>query len=95
LPLPRGTGNDDYLRALEGAIARVEAFAPGALVVALGLDAHEADPFEGMTITTEGFGLIANRIASLDLPTVMVQEGGYLTDHLGANLSSFLDGFSN
>ena len=95
LPLPRGTSNDEYLRVLEGAITRIEAFAPGALVVALGLDAHEADPFDGMAITTDGFGRIADRISRLDLPTVMVQEGGYLTDHLGNNLSSFLDGFSN
>jgi acetoin utilization deacetylase AcuC-like enzyme len=95
LALPRGTGDETYLKALDGAIGRIEAFTPGALVIALGLDAHEKDPFQGMTITTDGFGRIAKRIAKLNLPTVMVQEGGYLTDELGTNLSSFLHGFSN
>ncbi len=93
LPLPRGTGDDDYLDALAIAMKRVEAFAPDALVVALGLDAHEGDPFKGLAITTEGFGRIAGVLAGADLPTVLVQEGGYLNDALGANLQSFLRGF--
>ena len=94
LPLTRGTGDEEYLAALQDAFDRIVAFDPGALVVALGLDAHVGDPFQGMKITTEGFGRIATRIAALNLPTVMVQEGGYLTDDLGSNLSSFLTGFA-
>lgn len=94
LPLPRGTGDKDYLKALDKALLRIEAFAPGALVVALGLDAFEGDPFQGLTITTEGFGRIAGKIAWLGLPTVIVQEGGYLCEALGHNLESFLRGFT-
>ena len=94
LPLTRGTGDEEYLAALQEATDRITAFDPGALVVALGLDAHEGDPFQGMKITTEGFGRIAHQIATLKLPTVLVQEGGYLTDDLGANLSSFFAGFT-
>jgi acetoin utilization deacetylase AcuC-like enzyme len=93
LPLPRGTGDDDYLQALERALARIRAFSPGALVVALGLDAFEGDPFQGFAITTGGFGRIAERVAALRLPTLIVQEGGYLCDELGDNLASFLRGF--
>jgi len=29
----------------------------------------------------------------MDLPTVFVQEGGYLSDILGANLTAVLGGF--
>lgn len=94
VPLPRGTGDADYLKALDKALARIEAYAPGALVVALGLDAFEGDPFQGLTITTEGFGHIAEKIAALALPTVIVQEGGYLCEELGHNLESFLRGFT-
>ena len=32
-------------------------------------------------------------IARLALPTLLVQEGGYLSPELGENLVSFLDGF--
>lgn len=93
LPLPRGTGDAAYLRALDTALLRVAGHAPGALVVALGLDAHERDPYQALAVSTEGFGHIGQAIASLGLPTVLVQEGGYLSDDLGANLGSFLRGF--
>jgi len=69
------------------------AFAPGALVVALGLDASEHDPLAGLSVTTDGFHRIGAAIASIGLPTVFVQEGGYLSDILGANLTAVLGGF--
>ncbi len=92
LPLPRGTGDDGYLIALEQAAERVAAFRPDALVVALGLDAHEGDPFQGLKITTPGFQRIGAFIRALGYPTLLVQEGGYLNDALGANLAAFLKG---
>lgn len=95
LPLPRGTGDDAYLQALDRALQRVDAFAPGALVVALGLDAHEGDPFQGLAVTTAGFARIARAFHALGRPTLLVQEGGYLSDALGANLKSFLAGFQD
>ncbi len=93
VPLPRGTGDEAYLENLERALERVAAFAPGVLVVALGLDAHETDPLAGLALTTEGFRRIGDTIGSMGLPTALVQEGGYLSDALGRNLDAFLDGF--
>jgi acetoin utilization deacetylase AcuC-like enzyme len=93
IPLPIGTGDDGYLRALDAAQAMIEAFAPGALVVALGLDASEHDPLAGLAVTTDGFRRIGQAIARLGLPTVLVQEGGYLSDILGTNLTVTLAGF--
>ena len=71
----------------------IRAFAPGALVVALGLDASERDPLAGLAVTTDGFRRIGAAIARLGLPTVFAQEGGYLSDILGANLTAVLGGF--
>ncbi len=93
IPLPIGTGDEGYLQALGTAKATIEAFAPGALVVALGLDASEHDPLAGLAVTTDGFRRIGQAIAALELPTVFVQEGGYLSDILGANLTAALAGF--
>ncbi len=95
LPLQRKSGDDVFLEALQSACKRIEAFAPQALVVALGLDAFEGDPFGGLLVSTAGFGRIAEAIASLHLPTVIVQEGGYLCDELGDNLTAFLTGFGS
>lgn len=93
LALPRGTDDAAYLDALDTALARIRAFGADALVVALGLDAHEGDPFQGFKVTTPGFARIARRIAATGLPSVIVQEGGYLQPALGDNLTSFLTGF--
>ena len=97
LPLPRTTEDDDYLAALDEAIATVRAYAPGALVLALGLDAHRDDPLKGMRLSTGAFARIGaavgSAVAGVGLPTVLVQEGGYLSDALGRNLTAFLEGF--
>lgn len=93
IPLPHGTADAGYLEALRNAGRHIGAFAPGGLVVALGLDAFEGDPFKGLAITTPGFAAIGAEIARLGLPTVFVQEGGYLSPELGENLASVLTGF--
>ena len=93
IPLPVKSGDSAWLAAVDQAMARITAFAPGALVLSLGLDAHERDPLQGGAVTTGGLALIAEKISKAKLPTVIVQEGGYLTDHLADNLAMFLVGF--
>ncbi|HVO05065.1 MAG TPA: histone deacetylase family protein [Candidatus Cybelea sp.] len=93
LPVPVKSKDEVWQKALGAALQRIADFAPGALVLALGLDAHEADPLAGGGVTTAGFGQMAGMIAGLNLPTVLIQEGGYLTPYLSDNLAAFLTGF--
>jgi len=93
LPLERKSGDAEFLAALDVAFRRIRAYAPDALVVALGLDAFEGDPFGGLSVSTPGFARIGEAIAGLGLPTAIVQEGGYLCDALSDNLTSFLSTF--
>ncbi|MEM7405583.1 MAG: histone deacetylase family protein [Pseudomonadota bacterium] len=93
LPLPVTTDDDDYLVALETAKSRVRQFSPDVLLIALGLDGFAGDPLRCMQLTTFGFERIGAAIAGLDLPTVIVQEGGYPCPELSTNLGAFLDGF--
>jgi acetoin utilization deacetylase AcuC-like enzyme len=96
LPLPRGSNDQVFLAALERALDRIQAYQPGALVIALGLDGYEGDPFGGLAISTAGFRQIGGAIAdALNIPTLIVQEGGYLCPELGENLSAFLKGFEH
>ncbi len=92
LPLARGTGDDGYGEALAAALQAVESFGADVIVVALGLDAHENDPFKGLRVTTPGFTRIAAAIAALRRRVLVVQEGGYMSDDLGPNLTAFLRG---
>jgi acetoin utilization deacetylase AcuC-like enzyme len=93
LPLPHGSGDGPWLKALDTALARIREFAPAALVVALGLDASENDPIGALKITREGFAQAAQAIAQLALPTAIIQEGGYLCPALPLNLLAFLSPF--
>ena len=94
IPLSRGTADADYLVALNKALEKIVTFSPSAIVIALGLDAFEGDPFAGLALTTDGFGRVAEQIASMNLPTVLVQEGGYPCKQLGENLGAFLQAFA-
>lgn len=94
LPLPPGSGDAAFLDALDQALEAIRGFRPAALLLSLGLDAQANDPLGVLRVTTDGFAAIAARVAGLGLPAVLVQEGGYLCDELGANLASFLAGFA-
>ena len=84
-PLPDGTGDEEYLAALELACEAVDGFGPDVLVVSLGFDTFKADPIGGFRVTTQGYAAIGERIAQLGRPALVVQEGGYAIDALGAN----------
>ncbi len=92
-PLPWATNDTPWLDAIDAALARVRAFAPAAFVVSLGFDASEHDPVATFRITNEGFAQAGRKFAALRLPTLLVQEGGYLSPHLGRHLHSFFRAF--
>jgi acetoin utilization deacetylase AcuC-like enzyme len=97
LPLPLGTQDSLWLETLDTALDLIGRFAPGVLLVSLGLDAQEGDPVGGFRVTTDGFARAGEALGAFarerDLPTVLVQEGGYLCDNLGRNLAAALAGF--
>lgn len=92
-PLPWMTADGPWLAALDAALARVRSFAPGALVVSLGFDAAKTDPSATFAITDAGFAQAGRRLAAAGLPTLLVQEGGYLNSELGSYLRTFLRAF--
>lgn len=91
-PLEHLSGDDVFLAALDRAMEKIQRFNPGMLFIALGLDASEADPLRGLSVTTKGFEKIGSRIAELKVPTVWVQEGGYLSPILTDNLAAVIAG---
>jgi acetoin utilization deacetylase AcuC-like enzyme len=90
LPLPAGYDDQACHAALAEGLERVREFGADLLFVALGFDAHQSDPHGSGQMTTAGFGKAATRIKQLGLPTVIIQEGGYLSADLGPSLAAFL-----
>ena len=93
LPLAPRSGDVEALSALETSIEFIRRFTPDALLVALGFDMSEEDPLGIMNVTSAGFSEMARRLSAMELPTVLVQEGGYMSKTLGSNLACFLRAF--
>jgi len=91
-PLPFGTAWDSYRGALADALDKLRKFSPDALVVALGLDTFAGDPTTFFEITTDDFSRMGAAISTLELPTLVVLEGGYSVDWIGENTVRFLGG---
>jgi acetoin utilization deacetylase AcuC-like enzyme len=94
LPLPAGTGWDGYSAALDTALAEVRRYAPEALVVSLGVDTFAGDPISAFKLETRDYAALGERLASLGLPTVLVQEGGYAVAEIGENVAEVLGAFA-
>jgi acetoin utilization deacetylase AcuC-like enzyme len=90
VPLPPGTGEEEYLSALEALLERLCAYDPRWLVLSAGFDTYLRDPISTFQLDTGAFGEIGLRIRALNRPTLVVQEGGYHVPDLGRNVVTFL-----
>jgi acetoin utilization deacetylase AcuC-like enzyme len=93
LPLPRGSGMKAYLPALDRALEAIAGFGADLLICSFGADTYCGDPISFFTVETNDYPQIAERIASLGVPVLIVTEGGYAVDALGGNVAAFLSGF--
>ncbi len=95
VPLPAGSGDEDYLRAFDEVVApAVRAFEPELVLVSAGFDAHLDDPLAGMRVTADGFRELASRSAELGPRLAAVLEGGYDPRTLPALVDAAREGFS-
>jgi acetoin utilization deacetylase AcuC-like enzyme len=96
VPLPAGSGDDEYARAWRDQVEpAVRRFDPELVLVSAGFDAHHDDPLSDMALTEEGFRGLALRSASLAPRVGAVLEGGYNLDTLPRLVAAALSGFSS
>jgi acetoin utilization deacetylase AcuC-like enzyme len=95
VPLPAGSGDEDYARAFaEQVEPAVVAFEPELLLVSAGFDAHVDDPLAGMRVTAAGFRDLATRCGALAPRVAAVLEGGYNLETLPGLVEAALEGFT-
>jgi acetoin utilization deacetylase AcuC-like enzyme len=91
VPLPPGSGDGPFLDAVQRLADAAGRHAVSALVVSLGVDAAADDPESPLEVTLDGYRQAgALLLDGLDLPTVIVQEGGYHLPTLGSLVAAFL-----
>lgn len=92
LPLPEQITNEQYLAALSKAIKRVIRFQPDYLVVCVGFDTAKGDPTGTWGLSGTDFSQIGQAIGRIQIPALLVQEGGYRTRNIGSNARHFFSG---
>jgi len=91
-PLPEGVDDAQYLKVLASAVEQIRTFRPMYLVVSLGFDIMRGDPTGSFVLTSKGMQRIGKELANLDLPTLVVQEGGYSIRNLVRGSHAFFSG---
>ena len=92
-PLPPNTDFAAWRAALQKALSHVADYAPDQLIISLGVDTFETDPISFFKLKSEDFATYGADIASLNLPTLFVMEGGYDIAEIGVNTVNVLQGF--
>ncbi|MGD8430703.1 MAG: histone deacetylase family protein [Ectothiorhodospiraceae bacterium] len=92
LPMPHGSSEDTFFHRLGDALDAVSLFAPDAVILTLGFDIHEKDPQAKVSVSETGFHRLAQTVAGLKLPLLVVQEGGYYLEGLEENTRQFFTG---
>jgi acetoin utilization deacetylase AcuC-like enzyme len=96
VPLPAGSGDEEYLAAFdEQVVPAVHAFEPELVLVSAGFDAHVDDPLANQRVTADGFRELARRSAALAPKTAAVLEGGYNLETLPGLVAAALEGFGS
>lgn len=94
LPLAEHLTVERYRDALQQAIRRIRRFRPDFLVIALGFDTGMGDPTGTWSLRPPDFEWNGHLLGALQLPTLVVQEGGYDTGQLGDYALHFFTGLS-
>ena len=94
-PMPPGTPYDVWTKSLDDSISKIQYFSPDALIVSLGVDTYENDPISFFKLKSDDFFDVGRKIASINLPTLFVMEGGYAIKEIGVNTVNTLKGFEN
>ena len=92
-PMPPKTNFPTWRMALIKALAQIAKYAPDKLIISLGVDTFETDPISFFKLKSKDFATYGADIASLNLPTLFVMEGGYDIAEIGVNTVNVLQGF--
>ena len=91
--LPAGTDDARYLSSLGEALDLIRSFSPVSLVISAGMDLYSGDPLGSFKVTRDAIREIGARVSSLNIPKLIVMEGGYNNEALGENIAGLLEMF--
>lgn len=92
-PLSGGCDGAEYMAVLRRHVfTAIRGFAPEYFVISAGHDTYIKDPMGRFTLEEDDFATMGEELGKLGYPTLVIQEGGYYTAHLGRIVRTFLEG---
>jgi len=96
LPVPPGTGDEDYRSIVEHVVAPlVSAYRPQLMLISAGYDAHREDPLADCLLTDASYAAMARSMRraaeSVHAPLGCVLEGGYALGALARSVAATMD----
>ncbi len=93
-PLPQGVTEGKYINTLNVALDKISSYKPEFLIISLGLDTYKNDPICKFNLDLDSYKTVGDMISRLNLPTIVLQEGGYYSEDLGYLALNFFKGIS-
>ena len=99
LPVPPGTGSDEFLALVQFVVAPIaREWRPDLLCISAGYDAHRDDPLANCEVDDEGYWEMAATMSELageiGVPLLVCLEGGYSLGALARSVVATLDAIS-
>ena len=99
LPLPAGSGEDEWLAYVEHIVVPVgRAYRPDLVLVSAGFDGHRNDPMAGCELEAVSYAHMARHVRALSdelgVPAGAVLEGGYDLEALAASALATMEGLA-
>ena len=94
IPLPPGSGDDIFMKALNRFFPIAKQFNPDDVAVSAGFDAHQHDPLLELRITKNTYYELGKMLAKRFTNIFATLEGGYNVDELPKCVSSFIAGIN-
>ena len=93
-PLKGKVDNDQYFEVLKKAVAEINKYAPDFFIVSYGVDTHEfeSEDLGDFRLTTDFYKTMSQYLHDeIQVPTLLLMEGGYQISVLGSNVVNFLE----
>jgi len=96
LPVPAGSGHDEWLGLVQHVVAPIaRAYSPALIFVSAGFDAHRDDPLADCRLTEQTYAAMAATMRAVaserGAPLVIVLEGGYDLGALGGSVVATME----
>ena len=91
--LPPRAGTSEYRACLSELLNAVAELAPEALIISLGVDTLAGDPSGDGQLSTADLQIVGADLGALQLPSVLLLEGGYELEGLGNAFTNCVRGF--